>query len=63
MIRHFEGNVHEALAFEALKNEKEIFDFPQINDMLNDLKKIKTKVEIRKKILTPDYKIRMALFD
>ena len=44
-------------------NEKEIFDFTDINDMVNDLKKIKTKAEIRKKILTPDYKIRVALFD
>ncbi|MBO6103520.1 hypothetical protein J6P04_00355 [bacterium] len=57
----------EELITNSYKNEKynetEVFDFPQIVDMMNDLKKIKTKAEIRKKILTPDYKIRVALFD
>ena len=31
--------------------------------MRSDLKKIKTKADLRKKILTADYKIRNALFD
>lgn len=44
-------------------NEKEIFTFPEISEMISDLKKIKTKADLRKKILTPDFKIRSALFD